>query len=78
MKIYREKMKKKEKNETKKIINLDKVKDVNKDINELLKNLNKRELKVLVWVNKSMMNFLIKNENFRKKILELSGKQDIM
>ena len=76
LKIYKQKIKNKK--QTKKSINLDKVEGINKKILNLLKNVNKKELKVLVWVNRWIMNFIVKNDNFRKKILELSGKQDIM
>ena len=46
--------------------------DVNKLIIERLNSLNERELKLLVYINKAMINFMIKSDHIREKIIELT------
>lgn len=46
-------------------------------VNETLANINPRELSFLIQINRSVMNFIIKNENIRDTIMAQSWQKDI-
>jgi len=51
--------------------------DISGDIIEELASLNEKELAVMRYMNKSVLNLLIKNESFRDMIVERFGNQDL-
>lgn len=53
------------------------VADVWKDIIDQLSGLSERELSLMRYINKSVLNFIVKNEDFRDMMLEKFGNQDL-
>jgi len=53
------------------------VADISRDIIDQLSNLSEKELAVMRYVNKSILNFIIKNTGFRNMILEVAWNQDL-
>jgi len=53
------------------------VADISRDVIDQLSNLSEKELAVMRYVNKSVLNFIIKNAGVRNKIVEISGNQDL-
>lgn len=53
------------------------VADISRDIIDQLSNLSEKELAVMRYVNKSVLNFIIKNAGARNAILNMSGNQDL-
>lgn len=53
------------------------VADISRDIIDQLSNLSEKELAVMRYVNKSVLNFIIKNAGVRNKMLEAFGNQDL-
>jgi len=74
--IYKEKTESKE-IKNKKSKSEEKPININKLVNEKLENLNERQLKILVYINQSIMNFIIKNKNFRDGLLKYSWKENL-
>jgi hypothetical protein len=72
MKIYKQKLKNLEKTQI-----LEKIEDIWKNITNKITKLNKKELRLVRWINKALMNYIIQNENIVENIFYILWKQDI-
>jgi len=75
IKLYKEK--KIEKNETKKSKHENIPIDANKQILEVLTKLNDKELKILVYINRSILNFIIKSDNLQDFMTKNIANKDL-
>ncbi len=73
--IYEEKNKNQTQNSS--LLQNKNVVDINWDVIKVLSELNPRELQLIRYFNQSFLNFILKNEGFRNKMLELAWNPDI-
>lgn len=77
MDIYREKTQNNTDSDKKSFLESSEVQDVNTLILTQLSKLNERQLQVLRYVNQSLLNFMIKQEDLRNMIVENLANQDL-